>query len=145
VGDHHSMTPLKKIEFDNYGAFKAAAKVPLIIADGGIARVETNQYQQIDIFNSLRGMVNGRQCYSDWNGILLGEHKTPPKYIAHRRGDNRDIVSIFTENDDFLVKLDGDNTRLAGDRPADQTTREMLVGKINAVRIARSRTHKLQE
>ncbi|MGZ5028075.1 MAG: LTA synthase family protein [Methylobacter sp.] len=145
VGDHHSMTPLKKIEFDNYGAFKAAAKVPLIIADGGIARVETNQYQQIDIFNSLRGMVNGRQCYSDWNGILFGEHKTPPKYIAHRRGDNRDIVSIFTENDDFLVKLDGDNTRLADDRPEDQTTREMLVNKINAVRIARSRTHELQE
>ncbi|MGZ5027776.1 MAG: LTA synthase family protein [Methylobacter sp.] len=145
VGDHHSMTPLKKAEVDNYGQFKAAAKVPLIIADGSHASVENNQYQQIDVFNSLQGMVSGQQCYTDWNGILLGDHKTPPKYIAHRRGDNRDIVSIFTENDDFLVKLDGDNTRLAGDRPADQTTREMLVGKINAVRIARSRTHKLQE
>ncbi len=138
VGDHHSMTPLKKAEVDNYGQFKAAAKVPLIIADGGNANIENNQYQQIDVFNSLQGMVSGKQCYTDWNGVLLGEHKTPPKYIAHRRGDNRDIISIFTETEDFPVKLDGDNTRLAGDRPDDQTMRQILVNKINALRIARN-------
>ncbi|TRX00515.1 LTA synthase family protein [Candidatus Methylobacter oryzae] len=137
VGDHHSMTPLKKAEVDNYGQFKAAAKVPLIIADGVNAGVENNQYQQIDIFNSLQGMVSGRQCYTDWNGILLGEHKTPPKYIAHRRGDNRDIVSIFTENEDFLVKLDGDSTRLSGNEPAEPSIRQMLIDKVNALRIAR--------
>jgi hypothetical protein len=144
VGDHHSMTPLKKAEIDNYGQFKAAARVPLIIADGGNTNVENNQYQQIDVFNSLQGMVSGKQCYSDWNGILLGEHKTPPKYIAHRRGDNRDIISVFTENDDFQVKLDGDNTRLSGDQAADQTTRQMLINKINALRIARNRSNESQ-
>lgn len=138
VGDHHSMTPLKKAEVDNYGQFKAAAKVPLIIADGGNAKIENNQYQQIDIFNSLQGMVSGKQCYSDWNGILLGEYKMPPKYIAHRRGDNRDIISIFSESEDFPVKLDGDNTRLVGDWPEDQTMRQILVNKINALRIARN-------
>lgn len=137
VGDHHSMTPLKKAEVDNYGQFKAAAKVPLIIADGGNAEVENNQYQQIDIFNSLQGLVSGKQCYSDWNGILLGEHKIPPKYIAHRRGDNRDIISIFTENEDFPVKLDGDDTRLAGNEPAEPSIRQMLIDKVNALRITR--------
>jgi lipoteichoic acid synthase len=137
VGDHHSMTPLKKAEVDNYGQFKAAAKVPLIIADGGNASVENNQYQQIDVFNSLQGMVSGKQCYSDWNGILLGEQKIPPKYIAHRRGDNRDIISIFAEKEDFLVKLDGDNTRVAGNEPAEPSMRQMLIDKVNALRITR--------
>lgn len=137
VGDHHSMTPLKKAEVDNYGQFKAAAKVPLIIADGGNAHVENNQYQQVDVFNSLQGMVSGKQCYSDWNGILLGEQKIPPKYIAHRRGDNRDIISIFAENEDFLVKLDGDNTRVAGNEPAEPSIRQMLIDKVNALRITR--------
>jgi len=137
VGDHHSMTPLKKAEVDNYGQFKAAAKVPLIIADGGNANIENNQYQQIDIFNSLQSMVSGKQCYSDWNGILLGEQKIPPKYIAHRRGDNRDIISIFTENEDFLIKLDGDNTRVAGNEAAEPSIKQMLVDKVNALRIAR--------
>jgi phosphoglycerol transferase MdoB-like AlkP superfamily enzyme len=140
VGDHHSMTPLKKAETEIFGQFKAAAKIPMIIADGGNAKVESNQYQQVDLFNSLQGQVSGKQCYSDWNGILLGEHKAPPKYIVHRRGDNRDIVSIFSENEDFLVKLDGDDTRLTGNESMDQTMRQMLVGKINALRIARVRS-----
>lgn len=145
VGDHHSMTPLKKAEVDNYGQFKAAAKVPLIIADGGGANVENNQYQQIDIFNSLQGMVSGKQCYADWNGILLGEQKIPPKYIAHRRGDNRDIISIFSENEDFLVKLDGDNTRVAGNESAEPSITQMLIDKVNALRIARVKSSNFYE
>lgn len=139
VGDHHSMTPLKKAEVEMFGPFKASAKVPLVIADGGhVAEVESHQFQQVDIFNSLQGLVAGRQCHSDWNGVLLGESKIPPKYIAHRRGDNRDMVSVFAENDEFLLKLDGDQTRLIGKQPADQDTRQLLVDKINALRIARA-------
>jgi lipoteichoic acid synthase len=137
VGDHHSMTPLRKAEIDKYGQFKAAAKVPLVIADGGNAQVEYNQYQQIDVFNSLLAQVTGRQCYSDWHGILLGEHKISPKYITHRRGDNRDIISVFTENEDFRIKMDGDDTRLIGDLPEYQSVRQILVNKINSLRIDR--------
>lgn len=139
VGDHHSMTPLKKAEVDLFGPFKASAKVPLVIANGDEQpSVENDQYQQIDIFNSLKGLVTGKQCYSDWNGILLGESKIAPKYIAHRRGDNRDMISIFTENDDFLLKLDGDNTRMISQHPADPSIRQLLVEKINALRITRN-------
>ncbi len=138
VGDHHSMTPLKKAEVDQFGQYKAAAKIPMVIADGGEAKVENSPYQQIDLFNSLQGLVTGQQCHTDWHGILLGGHKIPPKYIAHRRGDNRDLVSIFTESDDFLVKLDGDDTRLMGGEPVDQTLRQMLADKINATRIVRN-------
>lgn len=139
VGDHHSMTPLKKAELDQYGQFKAAAKIPLVIAGGGYTGVESRQYQQIDIFNSLQGLVTGKQCYSDWRGILLGESIMPPKYIAHRRGDNRDIISIFTENEDFLVKLDGDNTRFAGSKAKDQAAKQEFIDKINALRLERSK------
>ncbi len=139
VGDHHSMTPLKKAEFDLFGQFKAAAKIPMVIADGGEAIIENRPFQQTDIFNSLRGFVSGKQCYSDWNGILLGGRKIPPEYIAHRRGDNRDIISVFTENEDAQIKLDGDDTRLIGNWPGDQARQKILVNKINALRIARHR------
>lgn len=138
VGDHHAMTPLSKAEIDRNGPFKASAKVPLVIADGGTVQVENSQYQQIDIPNSLLGQVSGQQCYSDWQGALLGEHKIAPKYIVHRRGDNRDLVSVFTESGDFRIKLDGDRTRLSGGSPAEPAEKEMLVKKINALRIARS-------
>ncbi|QSB00337.1 LTA synthase family protein [Methylomonas sp. EFPC1] len=140
VGDHHSMTPLKKAEVELYGQYKASAKVPLVIADGyQPASVENNQYQQIDVFNSLRGLVAGKQCYSDWNGVLFGAAKASPKYIIHRRGDNRDMVSIFAENEEYLVKLDGDNTRVNSKLPAEQTVRQLLVDKVNALRIARAK------
>ncbi|MDX8129831.1 LTA synthase family protein [Methylomonas sp. OY6] len=140
VGDHHSMTPLKKAEVELYGQYKASAKVPLVIADGyQPASVENNQYQQIDVFNSLRGLVAGKQCYSDWNGVLFGAAKTSPKYIIHRRGDNRDMVSVFAENQEYLVKLDGDNTRVNSKLPAEQTVRQLLVEKVNALRIARAK------
>ncbi|WP_020485113.1 LTA synthase family protein [Methylomonas sp. MK1] len=140
VGDHHSMTPLKKAEVELYGQYKASAKVPLVIADGyQPASVENNQYQQIDVFNSLQGLIAGKQCYSDWNGVLFGAAKASPKYIIHRRGDNRDMVSVFGENDEFLVKLDGDNTRVISKLPAAQTIRQLLVDKINALRIARGK------
>jgi phosphoglycerol transferase MdoB-like AlkP superfamily enzyme len=140
VGDHHSMTPLKKAEVELYGQYKASAKVPLVIADGERSPgVDNNQYQQIDIFNSLQGLLTGKQCYSDWNGLLFGSAKTPPKYIIHRRGDNRDRVSVFGKNEDFLIKLDGDNTRVISKLPAEQSVRQLLVDKINALRIARAK------
>ncbi len=139
VGDHHSMTPLKKAEVEQYGQYKATAKVPLVIADGNRSAVaENGQYQQIDVFNSLQGMVTGRQCYSDWRGVLLGETKIPPRYIFHRRGDNRDMVSVFSDNEDFLIKLDGDETRVVSKLPLERAGRQLMVDKLNALRIDRA-------
>ncbi len=109
----------------------------MVIAGGAQAEVDNHQYQQIDVFNSLQGMVAGKQCFTDWQGILLGQHKMPPKYIIYRRGDNRDLISIFTEKEDFWVKKNGDDTRLFGNQPADPLTGERFVKKVNALRIAR--------
>lgn len=138
VGDHHSMTPLKKAEVELYGQYKASAKVPLVIVDDQAASVEHRQFQQIDVFNSVRGLLTGQSCYSDWKGVLLGAENLPPRYIIHRRGDNRDMVSIFADQEDFLVKLDGDNTRVVSKQPAELASRQLLADKVNALRINRA-------
>lgn len=139
VGDHHSMTPLRKAEVELYGPFKAAAKVPLVVVGSGkTASMENRPFQQIDVFNTLQGLVAGEQCHTDWQGILWGERQTPPRFIAHRRGDNRDMVSVFTEKSDYLIKLDGDRTRLAEGTATDVTLSLKLIDKINALRISRS-------
>lgn len=139
VGDHHSLTPLRKAEVDLYGAAKATARIPLIIASGDApAGVENRQFQQTDVFNSLQSMVSGRQCHSDWNGLLLGASSIAPKYILHRRGDNRDMVSVFTDSADYFVKLDGDQTRVVGKQPLAPNSRQLLVDKINALRLTRA-------
>jgi len=137
VGDHHSMVPLKKEEIEVFGLLKALARIPMIVSYGDKKpSIVNEQYQQIDIFNYLKGLISNTQCYSNWTGdILAGK---PAKYIAHRRGDNRNIISIFSGEKNYLVVLDGDNTRLTTNEHTDIETQMSIIKKINAVRILRN-------
>lgn len=139
VGDHHAMAPLKPMETDRFGHYKASAKVPLVVVGAeDVPRQEQRQFQQTDVFNTLQGMASGRQCHSDWQGVLWGSNRHAADFILHRRGDNRDKVSVFTEDTDYLLKLDGDDTRLVSSQPDDAARRAWLVDKLNALRIARA-------
>lgn len=137
VGDHHSMTPLKKREAEFFGHYKASAKVPLVVVSADGHQQIDQQFQQTDVFNTLQGMVVGRQCHGAWRGVLWGEGMASPALIAHRRGDNRDKVSVFSQDQDYLVKLDGDDTRFSGAAPADQGLAQNILDQINALRLAR--------
>jgi membrane-anchored protein YejM (alkaline phosphatase superfamily) len=139
VGDHHALTPLKPQESEHLGHYKASAKVPLLVVGGEKSpRRESRQFQQADVFNTLQGMASGRQCRSAWQGILWGDNSKPPEWILHRRGDNRDKLSVFTETEDYLLKLDGDATQVVSRQPQDPELRKLVVDKVNALRIART-------
>lgn len=139
VGDHHSMTPLKNGEVERFGQLQASAKVPLIIIDGQSRGSITQPFQQIDVFNSLVGLVSGKQCHSSWRGNFFTAQPYAPQYILHRRGDNRDLVSVFSGTEAYQVKLAGDQTRVISQQVASAAQRQQLVDKINALRIARMR------
>jgi sulfatase-like protein len=134
LGDHHAMVPLKKGEVKRFGAYRAAARVPMVVAYGGRKRgVVEGLHSQVDVFNGLKNMTSSTLRTSDWAGDLF--HDRPAKYVAHRRGDYRDVVSVFTEDKDYLVKLDGDDTRVVdGEAVGDEIKRE-LVGRVNALRV----------
>lgn len=139
VGDHHSMTPLKAQEAERFGHYKASAKVPLLVVTGSSEpHRDSRQFQQTDVFNTLQGMATGQTCFDEWHGILWGEYSHAPRFIVHRRGDNRDKVSVFTDGDDYLVKLNGDATGVVGPRPEDPLVRQLVTDKINALRISRA-------
>lgn len=139
VGDHHAMVPLKREEIDLFGPAKASAMVPLVVAYGGRAqRLHKRQYQQIDVFNSLKGLVSGRQHYSNWTGSIFDGASA--KYIAHRRGDNRSRINIISGDQIGTVKLDGDATRIVSAYPQDIRAKKEILGKINSVRLRQSRT-----
>jgi hypothetical protein len=106
----------------------------LIISYGDKKQAVINdQYQQTDIYNGLKNIVSDKLRYSDWRGDAIAGK--PPKYTTYRRGDQRDIVSVFSNNKDWSVKLDGDNTRVVNDNSPDQETKDSIKQKINAVRI----------
>jgi len=139
VGDHHAMVPLKKEEADILGEFRAAARVPLIIVGEGYATPTKSSYQQVDVFNSIKGLVSGESCNTDWVGDIFVEK--PASYIAHRRGDNRNIISVFTDKADYLVSLNGDETAIDNSHDHPPVAKQVL-DKINAIRILRQQQAK---
>lgn len=133
-GDHHSMVPMKPGEAKTFGDYRAAARIPLIVSYGNTKQaVDDGLYQQSDIFNSLKNLTSETRGTSDWAGDIF--HSQPVKYIVFRRGDYRDCISIFTEDQEYMIKLDGDKTRVIGDHAEDRTVAQELVGRVNAVRI----------
>jgi lipoteichoic acid synthase len=138
VGDHHAMIPLKREEVERYGAATAPARIPLIVSDGGHTHyLDRAEYQQTDVFNSLRGMVSGRRCRSDWMGDVLT--RDPPKFLLFRRGGRRNVISVFSAADSYSIRLDGDDTRVVDGPVADEALRGEIVAKVNALRIAHQR------
>ena len=135
VGDHHSMVPLKRAESNVLGQFRAAARVPLVVAGDGGGAVD-RAYQQIDVFNSIRGMVSGETCHSAWVGDFFNDK--PASYIAHRRGDARHMVSVFSGDVDYLVSLNGDESAVVGSYQ-DSAAVKQVVGKVNSIRISRQK------
>jgi len=139
VGDHHAMVPLKNEEIGRFGSLRAPSKVPMVVSYGDRSHsVEDGQYQQTDIYNGLKGIVSNVRCYSDWTGSIFDGETA--KYIVHRRGDNRHIISIFSETENSLFMLNGDYSSITTEAPVDEAIRELITRKLNALRIPRNTT-----
>lgn len=135
VGDHHSMVPLKEGESETLGRYRAAASVPLVLARGDGTRLAIDEsYQQVDVFNGLSNLGARVKQASDWRGDVFA--LVPAKFLGYRRGDHRHLVSVFSEGMDYLIELDGDDTRLVEGGPADTSDRA-IVNRINAIRTGR--------
>lgn len=137
VGDHHAMVPLRHKEIEKFGPVKSSAKVPLVVSYAGRQYLDNQQYQQIDISNSLKGLITGAQHYSNWIGSIFD--RKPAKYIAHRRGDNRNIISIISGEEVATVMLDGNNTQITSAYPKSMQAKNEILNKINSVRIKQSK------
>ena len=145
VGDHHSMIQISEEEKKLFGDLKAPARVAAVLSFGDKKHLAINeQYQQIDIFNGIKNLISETGCYSDWIGDPITTVSIPPKYIFHRRGDNRSVISVFDQNHDYLVKLDGDSTRFIGPVPENKESQDLIIRRINSERIKRTRTSSKQ-
>ncbi len=141
VGDHHAMTILRKAEIDMYGLNRAPAKVPMIIIDGKNKYIDKNLYQQTDIFKSITGCISTSFCLSGWNGNFFD--KKTSRYIIHKRGDDRGIINIISDNEEYIFTMNGDDSNVIGGNSLDTETREMILKNINSIRIRN--TEKVKE
>lgn len=131
VGDHHPAIFLKEEELTTYGNLKASSIVPLVIAYKNKQHTVNKNFDQIDVFTTLKNLVSKRQCYSSIHNDLLSITNNIDISL-HRRGDERGIISIFTQNENFNVKLLGDDTHALSNNE-----HQNIVQKINYSRIQR--------
>jgi phosphoglycerol transferase MdoB-like AlkP superfamily enzyme len=136
VGDHHTMVPLMRSETTRFGDLRAASRVPLIVSYKNKKLLNTHMHQQLDIYNSLQQLPEQQRCGTDWIGdIFLGAELTP-KYVIHRRGDNRNIVSVFNQSNDYSVYLSGDDSYVKNEKGSvDSKTAQYILNRINSLRI----------
>ena len=117
VGDHRAMLPLNREEIDQFGLAKAYARVPAIVVSDQLApqaKVLAAQFSQVDLSNSLIGLISGTMCTSAVKGAFLGDTVQPPEYIVHRRGDKRHQLNVFSGDRLGTVTLNGDATSFEG-------------------------------
>ena len=133
TADHRAMVPISRRESERFGLERAAARIPLVIVNGKDRRVLREPFQQIDVPNSLLGLVTGQVCYSDWVGDLF--YGRPPRFIVHRSGGDRHILRVFTRDETYRVILDGDDTRLLNPSGLAPEDARRIVARINACRL----------
>ncbi|MEJ5168883.1 MAG: hypothetical protein WHU93_06925, partial [Arcobacteraceae bacterium] len=92
-------------------------------------------FQQTDIYNSLRNILNQKIKTNDWSGNFI-DIIIPPKYIVYKRGYQRGIISVFNNNLSLNVKLNGDETNVISEL-ADDMIKSNIVDKINYERISK--------
>ncbi len=141
VGDHRAMVPLGRQEIQQFGALEAAARVPLVVVSKDRAAMIGERFQQTDVYNSLKNMISAERCTSPWQGDFLGE-RIPPEYIGFRRGDQRDLVTVFADEGAVQVKLAGDDTQIVNEVSLEPTEKAHIVSKINQVRILGDINHR---
>ncbi|WP_120500075.1 LTA synthase family protein [Roseovarius sp. EL26] len=137
VGDHRSMLPLTKGEIDRIGMAKAYTQVPAILVSNTLnskPEIIKTPYSHVDLSNTLMGLFGGEMCHSTIKGVIWGEKPAPPEYILHRRGDNRNQISIFSDERAGVVTLDGEDTHFVG-TDFDNTEQDDLVKFVNYMRV----------
>lgn len=135
TGDHHAMIPIKNEEIESLGRFRASARIPAMIASKNhYAHRYADPLQQIDLYQGIKNYVSDQLCTSEWRGDALHIPPIAAEWIIHRRGDQRDKISVFKDQEEYLIELNGDHTRLLLPHTLEANMELTLLNKINHLR-----------
>jgi phosphoglycerol transferase MdoB-like AlkP superfamily enzyme len=132
LGDHRTMTPLRKEEVKRYGE-RAFSRVPLIVAGKAeMPKIVEEPFQQTDIMPSLAWLLGLEFCQNPFVGNIFRPSQAP-QYVIHMRGDDRDRIDVYYGKQEIAgFKLDGDDSYWMTLPPPD---REVVEAWINLSRI----------
>ncbi|MFW8631292.1 LTA synthase family protein [Vibrio natriegens] len=112
MSDHRAMTPITNKERTDSKRM-AVSRVPMFILWNKHKDIVNLNFQQTDVLPSVLGSINGLACTNHNRGAILPLDKmVSSKCVYHARGDNRSIVSVMCDNEQFDIVLDGDDSKI---------------------------------
>lgn len=112
MSDHRALTPVTDKEKVDSKAM-SVSRIPMFIIWNEHKETINLNFQQTDVLPSVLGAINGLQCTNQDRGAIFPLDKmVRSKCIYHARGDNRSMVSVMCDNDQFNVILDGDDSKV---------------------------------
>lgn len=117
LGDHRAMTPITRDEVRRFGE-SSTSRVPAFAlgvgADGGRT---PGAFQQTDLIPSLRALLEGEDCRTDWQGRFLGPAPRPADVVVYAHPVLRNELRVQMAGNTYRLRLDGDDTGWVGDVP----------------------------
>lgn len=133
TGDHRTMQPFRKAEFDRFGA-SAVTRIPAVIVTRAatLPQVLDQNFQQRDFGASIRALVTDKVCLRPFEGVFLGKEARPASCVMHARGDERGFVFVKCGEKEGTVWVLGDATRVVSGAVEDETS---VIETINVTRV----------
>jgi lipoteichoic acid synthase len=132
MSDHRAMVPLSAEEKAKYGD-RAYTRIPFLILGPGLdGQEESNSFSQSDLLPSLRHWLGkGLIFVGPDQGIFLPKAIRTPRCILTHRSYNLDNLYVHCGSQDYVINLNGDDTRYIGSRsgPAE------LLAEVNRLRL----------
>jgi len=135
LGDHRKMATLLKEEVDKFGSINAKSQVPLIlISKNKKPGIVTQQFQQVDIYNSLKNLISNESCSSPWMGDIMATNISP-KYVAFKHSSQYYPVTIFEKIQNYQVHLEAEDSWVKSKNMPKEKIENEILGKIHSLRL----------
>ena len=75
--------------------FSLFTPAAIIASKNHHTKIYTDPLQQIDLYQGIKNYVSDQSCTDRWRGDALQIPPIAAEWIIHRRGDQRDKISVF--------------------------------------------------
>ena len=118
LGDHRAMVPVSRAEFARYG-HQSMVRVPaFVLGRSGLPPgAIPGDFQQVDLQPALAGLLGEPSCRTPFQGRLLGPDPRPADVALLADPRRLDQVIVRQGGREFVLVLDGDDSRWLGEAP----------------------------
>jgi len=147
VSDHRAMIPIREAEQRVFGQ-ATASLIPAVVASRdtrGIGEIR-QRFHQSDLPASFDALTSKEHCHRGPYRNLFRPQATEERCVFHARGDDRDHIDAFCPDGNYLVKLDGNRTRVIEPGNVEDDIAQKIVDQVNTHRIrGAERTRRLEQ